>query len=210
MPFPATSGEMTEERRFGSEALSSRPGPAPLRGIVMNACPMMKMLGLIALSALAAAPASADHRGDRYDRGRGAREDRREYRRERIESRADVDEVIKRAENAGDELRKDMNEALDKGRLNGTRREDLINDQVNQLEDALDRLRKEFDDDADNRAEEWRETRPQVRTVLAEAADVEWELRNWSWPREVRDDWRTLDTELNRLERIYGIRRPTR
>ena len=69
----------------------------------------------------------------------------------RTYSKADVDRIIHRVEDSSDRLRQAVDRNLDRSRLDGTRREDDINQQVKQLENALDELRSEFD-----RRDTWR------------------------------------------------------
>src|SRR6187431_2051304 len=85
----------------------------------------------------------------------------------RYYTKADVERIIKRVEETSDSFRSVVDRSLDRSTLDGTNREDNINQQVKELENAIDRLRRDFD-----RAQTWEETRDQVRQVLDQADEV--------------------------------------
>src|SRR5215470_9778297 len=65
-------------------------------------------------------------------------------------SKADVDRIIKRVETRSDEFKSLVDRYLDRSRLDDTKKEDRINEQVGELEKALDNLRSDFD-----RTDQW-------------------------------------------------------
>jgi hypothetical protein len=113
-----------------------------------------------------------------------------------------VHEIIKRVEDNGDRLRKYIDSDVDKTRLNETRREDRIWEQVKEFEEATDRLRKHFD-----RTDRWEDTRSEVQGVLREARDVGAILRRIRISARVQDTWRRLRNELNTLAGVYNLAR---
>ena len=60
----------------------------------------------------------------------------------RVYTKADVDRIIKRVEDRSDKFEKEFDRALDRSRLNNTRREDQLNDYAEDLEKATDELRQ--------------------------------------------------------------------
>src|SRR5688500_16166939 len=67
-------------------------------------------------------------------------------------TKADVERIIKRVEDSSDQFRNVVDRSLDRSTLDGTNREDNINQQVKELENAIDKLRGDFD-----RSQKWEE-----------------------------------------------------
>jgi hypothetical protein len=118
-------------------------------------------------------------------------------------TKADVERIIKRVEERSDAFRKVVDRSLDASAINGTNREDNINQQVKELENAIDKLRKDFD-----RANTWQETRAQVERVLVESDEVNAIVRRGRWRRGglVKSEWALVRNDLNRLFGIYNLR----
>ena len=154
----------------------------------MKRIPAVFSLTVAALMFLAIAASSAQaqgrHRGQFY-------------------SKADVEQIIRRVEQSSDEFRKVMDKSLDRSAINGTNREDNINEQVKELENAIDRLRADFD-----RAQTWEETRSQVQRVINEADEVNAIVRRGRWPRggPVKSSWALVRNDLNKLAGVYNLR----
>jgi hypothetical protein len=121
----------------------------------------------------------------------------------RFYSKADVGRIIKRVEERSDSFRKVVDRTLDRSVLDGTNREDNINQQVKELENAIDKLRKDFD-----RANTWEETRGQVQTVMNEADEVNAIVRRGRWRRggAVKNEWALVRADLNKLAGVYNLR----
>jgi len=117
-------------------------------------------------------------------------------------TKADVERLIKRVEERSDSFRKVIDRSLDQSALDGTNREDNINQQVKELENAIDTLRKEFD-----RAQTWQESRNQVQRVLNEADEVNAIVRRGRWRRggPVKSEWALVRNDLNRLAGVYDL-----
>lgn len=118
-------------------------------------------------------------------------------------TKADVERIIKRVEERSDEFRKVVDRSLDRGALDGTNREDNINQQVKELENAIDKLRGDFD-----RANSWEETRGQVERVRIESDEVNAIVRRGRWRRggPVRSEWALVRADLNKLFAVYNLR----
>jgi hypothetical protein len=118
-------------------------------------------------------------------------------------TKAEVEAVIKRVEERSDAFRKVVDRTLDRSTLDGTNREDNINQQVKELENAIDKLRSDFD-----RSNTWQETRGQVQQVLNEADEVNAIVRRGRWRRggAVKSEWALVRNDLNRLAGVYDLR----
>lgn len=118
-------------------------------------------------------------------------------------TKADVERIIRRVEERSDAFRRVVDRSLDRSALNGTNREDNINEQIQQLENAIDTLRRDFD-----RAQTWEETRSQVQRVLNEADEVNAIVRRGRWRRGgvVKAEWALVRADLNRLAGVYNLR----
>lgn len=117
-------------------------------------------------------------------------------------TKSDVDRIIKRVEQRSDAFKEVVDRNLDRSALDGTRREDNINEQVKQFEKALDALRSEFD-----REDRWLQTRRQVERVLDEAEEVNVMVRRHSLSQPLERGWALLRADLNRLAGIYDLPR---
>jgi len=118
-------------------------------------------------------------------------------------TKADVERIIKRVEERSDAFRNVVDRSLDRSAIDGTNREDNINQQVKELETAIDALRKDFD-----RAQTWEETRSQVQRVLNEADEVNAIVRRGRWRRggPVKAEWGLVRADINKLAGIYNLR----
>jgi hypothetical protein len=139
---------------------------------------------LFSLGSLAQIGAQGNYKGEHY-------------------TKADVERIIKRVEERSDEFRKVVDRSLDKSAINGTNREDDINQQVKELENAIDKLRKDFD-----RAQTWQESRSQVEKVMNEADEVNAIIRRGRWRRgsPVKSEWALVRSDLNKLAGVYNLR----
>jgi hypothetical protein len=118
-------------------------------------------------------------------------------------TKADVERIIKRVEERSDAFRKVVDRSLDRSALNGTNREDNINEQIKELENAIDTLRRDFD-----RAQTWEESRSQVQRVMNEADEVNAIVRRGRWRRggPVKAEWALVRADLNKLAGIFNLR----
>jgi len=122
-------------------------------------------------------------------------------RRGRIYNKAEVNEIIRRVESRSDEFVKLFDSSLDRSRLDGTRREDRLNERARNLERALDDLRREFD-----RRENYNQTRPEVSRALNLSEDINKVMRRRRMGGETERQWGLLRDELNALALVYNLR----
>lgn len=115
-------------------------------------------------------------------------------------AKAEVDRIIKNVEERVDRFVSQFNDSLDRSRLNGTRREDNLNERARDLESATDELRREFD-----RRDTWQENKAEVRKCLNIASDIDVAMRNRKLGAGTENNWRAVRTELNSLARVYGL-----
>jgi hypothetical protein len=115
-------------------------------------------------------------------------------------TKAEVDAVIKRVENRTDEFVKLFDMALDRSKLDGSNREDRLNEKAKNLEKTTDDLRREFD-----RKENYVETRPEVRKCLDIAEDINVVMKRRRMGANTEEQWRLLRAELNTLADVYEL-----
>jgi hypothetical protein len=145
------------------------------------------LLAIAVVGSLTMLSASADAQRRRTPRQRGY-------------TKAEVNEIIKRVETRSDAFVKLFDRALDRSGLNGTKREDRLNEYARDLEKALDQLRGEFD-----RKESYIETRTETRRCLDIASDINVAMRNRRMGGETERQWALLRAELNTLAEVYGL-----
>jgi hypothetical protein len=143
----------------------------------------LSVAALLALASAAPAGAQGSARGRRYTKG-------------------DVDRLIKGAENYSDRFKDYVDKRLDKSYLDGSRAEDRLNDQVSDLEKALDDLRGDFD-----RKDSWWETRSEVQDVTREAHDIFLLINRRRFPRQIQSAWAPLRRAINTLADVYELPR---
>lgn len=132
---------------------------------------------------------------------RGSRNERRSDRRWGNTNKRAVENLIKRVENRTDNFKDQVDRALDHSRLDGSRREDNINELAKRFESATDELRREFD-----RSDSLRENRDEVQRMVSAASNVNRALRRSRLGNGVQNSWRILRNEVNALARVYGVR----
>ena len=112
--------------------------------------------------------------------------------------RGNVIDIIRELESDTDHFKSSLDKALDRSRINGTRKEDEINGYVKQFEEATDRLR--------NRAED-RESAPgAVREVLNRGRSINRFMATHQLGADAEGDWARVRNDLNRLANAYYIR----
>ena len=115
-------------------------------------------------------------------------------------TKTEVNSIIKRVEERSDKFVKLFDRSLDRSGINGTDREDRLNEYARNLETALDELRGEFD-----RKENYVETRPEVRRCLDIATNINVAVRSRRLGGETERQWALLRIELNTLADVYGL-----
>ena len=109
----------------------------------------------------------------------------------------EVERIIERIEKQSDQFRSSLDSALDKSRLDGTNREDNINEFVNAFYEET----KRFHDKFDSR----KSTSTDVQPVLDRAARVNQFMRRHRLNQQAQNDWSTLRSNLDELAAVYNV-----
>jgi hypothetical protein len=125
----------------------------------------------------------------------------RGYSRGRAYSRADVDRLIRQAENRSDQFVAIFDRALDRSRLEGTIREDRLNERAMTLERELNIVRQQF-----NRTTNYYNVRSHVANALSAAQGINNVMRNRRLDPVVERQWMLLRSDLNRLAAVFNLR----
>ena len=121
--------------------------------------------------------------------------------RNRLYTKADVDHIIRRVETQSDRFVNSFDRSLDNSRLDGTAREDDLNQRARNLERDLDTLRREFD-----RTDRYQDTRTQVERAVNTAEGINGALRRRRLNRNTERLWAQVRAELNALAYVYNLR----
>lgn len=110
----------------------------------------------------------------------------------------EVEQIIRRIEKQSDKFRSALDSALDKSRLDGTRREDDINSFVKNFYEETKRLRDHFNDHKSTGAD--------VQSVLDRAGEIDQFMRRNRLRRNnAEKEWSTLRVNLAELARVYNV-----
>jgi hypothetical protein len=115
-------------------------------------------------------------------------------------TRPEVDRLIKRTEDRTDVFVKLFDKALDNSVLDGTQKEDRLNDKAKELEKQMDKVRKEFD-----HAEGYIEIKEHVAKALVVSEEINTVVINRRLNSPVAREWALLRVELNKLARVYNL-----
>lgn len=115
-------------------------------------------------------------------------------------NRAGVNGMIRRLENSTDAFMRQLDRALDRTRMDGTRREDNLMRSASALEAAADELRREYD-----RRDSWWENRDEVSRCIAAARNLNRQMRDRRLNNLTRNSWSRVQRELNGLARVYNL-----
>lgn len=151
-----------------------------------NSLKSFTILAVIGLMLAVASPSFAQSRGP-Y-RGRAY-------------TRAQVDHLIRQVENRSDQFVAIFDRALDRSRLEGTRREDRLNERAINLERELNMVRREF-----NRTGNYYDVRPHVARTLNLAQQINNVMHNRRLAPIAERQWALLRSDLNRLAVAYNLR----
>ena len=121
--------------------------------------------------------------------------------RNRRYTRVSVDRMISNVENRVDRFVSQFDNALDNSRLDGSKREDNLNQSAKNLESATDELRSEFNRRGDN----WWETQGNVQRCVTIARNINTAMRRRRFNRQTENNWRNVRQELNALARAYNV-----
>lgn len=110
---------------------------------------------------------------------------------------AQIQNIVTRIETNTDTFKESLDEALDRGRLDGTRTEDEINRYVADFEQATDRLR---DNVGDRRG-----TAEDVQEVFNRSIVIDEFMQRNRLTTRAQRDWTLVNDDLNRLGRAYRV-----
>ena len=134
-----------------------------------------------------------DDDDDNYGRGRSGRisdYDRRALR-----------DTARRIDSRSRDLQRDVDRLLDDSRVNGTRREDHINDDVRNFRNAAARFR-----DSAGNGNNISRSADEARQLLDLAAHVSTYLRRFRLDSRTANDWAQIRNDLRTVSDIYGLR----
>lgn len=110
-----------------------------------------------------------------------------------------VEQLLDRINDEAKNFRSSLDRALDDSRLDGSRREDNINELVKDLEKQTKRLEDRFD-----RNEPIRDELQQLRTSTQRLDDI---MRRARLGRETQRAWTILQADLDRLQNLVDAAR---
>src|SRR5688572_12288480 len=116
-------------------------------------------------------------------------------------TRVDVDRLIRQAENRSDQFVAMFDRALDRSRLEGTIREDRLNERALQLERELNIVRQAF-----NRTTNHYNIRSHIANALNAAQGINNVMRSRRLYPTAERQWTLLRSDLNRLAAVYNLR----
>ena len=108
---------------------------------------------------------------------------------------------VHRLDSLAKDFERDMDRALDRSRVNGTNREDRINEEVHQFRRAAGDLKSRVGNGRDlNRSAE------EARRVLDEAQQVNRMARPRWFDSRLASEWSGIEQELRFISDVYGFR----
>ena len=106
---------------------------------------------------------------------------------------------VQRLDRLAKDFERDIDRALDHSRINGSNREDQINDQVHQFRDAVGDLKSRVGNGRDlNRSAN------EARRVLQEADDIDRFARR-GFDGRTGSQWSQIQQELRYISNVYGF-----
>jgi len=109
----------------------------------------------------------------------------------------EVQKVMKQLKKDTEKFRKSLDSSLDRSRLNGTNREDNINEFLKDYEKATERLYDRFKDNKSVSAD--------VEAVLDGAAQIDQVMRRHSPTGKAERDWSAVRQDLRQLAQAYNV-----
>lgn len=116
-------------------------------------------------------------------------------------TRTNVDRLIRQAENRSDQFVAIFDRALDRSRLEGSIREDRLNERAMELERQLNIVRREF-----NQSRNYYDIRGNVENAMNAAQGINNVMNNRRLIPVAERQWSLLRNELNRLAAVFNIR----
>ncbi len=117
-----------------------------------------------------------------------------------VYSKSTVRGFIDKLEKSSNTFRKDFDKYMDRSNLNGTQTEDQYNRYVKDYENALDRLKRQF-----NGYQTWWESRSNVQEMIASAQPVNSMIINLPFGRNIESQWRNMRSDINKVADTYDL-----
>ena len=143
-------------------------------------------------------------RDDDYGRGRRRdRDDDRYGRNGRVSDyeRRQLRDLARRIDDRSRDLQRDVDHLLDNSRINGTNREDRINNEARDLRQAASRFRNVAGDN-----DRLDRSRDEARELLQSASQFSRMLNRVRLDGRTSGDWNQLRSDLRAVANIYGLR----
>jgi hypothetical protein len=115
----------------------------------------------------------------------------------RISEQEAVGRLLGRIESRSAQFRRSLYAALDQSRIDGTRREDNINEFVKNFENETRNLRDRFN--------QRRDVASDVSAVLTQAASIDRFMARQRLASTAEQDWSALRSDLDALARYYNV-----
>lgn len=109
----------------------------------------------------------------------------------------DVERILHRIEDQSHRFKSSLDSALDRSRLNGTRREDDVNQFIKEFDNEVKRLHDRFADHKSVAAD--------VQAVLDRAARIDEFMARRQLGGRAESDWSTLKANLDELSQAYSV-----
>jgi hypothetical protein len=135
-------------------------------------------------------------RNRRDDDGRNGRNGRMsDYERRQLR------DLARRIDDRSRDLQRDLDRVLDHSRINGSNREDRINDEARDLRSAASRFRSVAGDN-----EDLYRSRDEASQLLQQASQVGRVINRARIDSRAESDWNQLRSDLRAVANIYGLR----
>ena len=117
-----------------------------------------------------------------------------------VYSKPDVNNIIRTLENSSDVFSRDFRRYMDQSQLNGSPSEQRLNRVVENYENALDQLRRNFD-----RNNSWWASRDDVQDIMGEARNVNAMMNTLQFANRLERQWRNMRRDINKLADTYDL-----
>lgn len=114
-------------------------------------------------------------------------------------SNRNLNSTIKNLKNRSRQFERRIDRELDRSRINGTRREDRINDIAKDFARAADRLDREY-----NKRRDYRDSQDEARRVLQLGSQLERSLGRGRLSYNIQNDWNRIRQDLRVLSNAFG------
>ncbi|MCX6625776.1 MAG: hypothetical protein NTY38_32875 [Acidobacteria bacterium] len=158
----------------------------------------MKMIGVVAIAVALLLAVGLDAQRNRDNRGR--RDDNRGPgdRRDNDDRRGRVAGIVADLERRTDEFKGALRRALDRSRMDRTRREDDLNREASKLERAANRLHESWNADRD-----FERSRRNLAMAISAGQDIQRAMSRHRLRGDVQREWSAVRRELNMLADVF-------